>query len=189
MSRCTAGSTSASATDPAGSAWYALSEVRSVHEDADTAFVAETVALAGQQPSAEDFLHEVVQRLRAHRPAWHWVGIYLLVGDTLRLGPYVGAPTEHTSIRVGVGVCGTAVAQDTNIRLDDVRSEHNYLACSLATRSELVVLIRDGSDVVGQFDIDSDQVAAFVRQDEVFLERVAALVSPACRSARDALAR
>ena len=114
--------------------------------------------------------------------------MYLLVGDTLRLGPYLGAPTEHVAIPVGVGVCGTAVASDTNIIVDDVRAQDNYLACSLGTRSEVVVLIRDQGEVIGQFDIDSDNVAEFDARDIAFLEALAEVTSAQARDLRDHLA-
>ncbi len=156
---------------------------------ADRAFLAETETLASQQPDAERFFAELVRRMQEHRPAWHWVGVYLLIGDTLRLGPFVGAPTEHVAIPVGVGVCGTAVAHDTNIIVDDVRAEDNYLACSLETRSELVVLIRDRGEVIGQFDIDSDNVAEFDGHDATFLESLASVTAGQARALRDLAAR
>jgi L-methionine (R)-S-oxide reductase len=129
---------------------------------------------------AADALMEVVSVLSVARPAWDWVGIYLLAGDTLVLGPYAGAPTEHTRIPVGRGVCGTAVAEGFNMIVDDVTRLDNYLACSPTTRSELVVLVRHDGEVVGQFDVDSDQPAAFGPADEALLEDVAALVAPHC---------
>ncbi|HYH50937.1 MAG TPA: GAF domain-containing protein, partial [Acidimicrobiia bacterium] len=82
---------------------------------------------------------------------------------------------------VGRGVCGTAVAEDRNVVVEDVRALDNYLACSPGTRSEIVVLIRDGEDVVGQFDADSDDVGTFGAIDEALLERLAALAGPRCR--------
>jgi GAF domain-containing protein len=154
----------------------------------DAEFIAETPARLARLTSAEAFLSDLVRRLQMHRVDWHWVGIYLLVGDTLRLGPFVGAPTEHVAIPVGTGVCGTAVARDTNIIVDDVRATSNYLACSIGTRSELVVLIRDGGQIVGQFDVDSDNLAEFNAQDSEFLERLAAVAAPACRALRDQVA-
>jgi L-methionine (R)-S-oxide reductase len=154
--------------------------------DRDTAFVADMVELGrAAEPDTDEFLQRVVQGLHDRQPAWDWVGIYLLVGDALVLGPYVGEPTEHVRIPIGVGVCGTAVERDTNMLVDDVRAQDNYLACSLHTRSELVVLIRDRGEVVGQFDIDSDQVGAFGPQDEQLLERLAASIAAQCRVARD----
>jgi L-methionine (R)-S-oxide reductase len=133
-------------------------------------------------------LQLVVESLAAAHPSWGWVGVYLLAGDTLVLGPYVGPPTEHTRIPVGVGVCGTAVARDRNVVVDDVTRLDNYLACSVGTRSEIVVLIRDGGDVVGQFDVDSDDLAAFGPADEALLEHLAALAGPRCRRLAAALA-
>ena len=102
------------------------------------------------------------------------MGIYLLHDDTLELGPYVGEPTEHTRIKVGVGVCGTAVAREEDLNVPDVTAATNYLACSLATKSELVVLIRgrDGR-ILGQIDIDSHTRAAFGPEEEAAVKRVA----------------
>ena len=126
-------------------------------------------------------LQRVVETLAGAHPSWGWVGVYLLVGETLVLGPFVGPPTEHTRIPVGVGVCGSAVADDRNQVVDDVRELDNYLACSVGTRSEIVVLIRDGGEVVGQFDVDSDDVGAFGPSDQALLEHLAALAGPRCR--------
>jgi L-methionine (R)-S-oxide reductase len=139
------------------------------------------VALGDPQLSDEEALRMVVEHLAATHPTWGWVGVYLLTGDTLVLGPYVGPTTEHTRIPVGRGVCGTAVAEDRNLVVDDVRHLDNYLACSVGTRSEIVVLIRDAGEVVGQFDVDSDAVGAFGPPDEALLERLAGLAGPRCR--------
>jgi len=105
------------------------------------------------------------------------VGIYLIEGDTLVLNNYIGKPTDHTRIRVGQGVCGTAVAERANQIIGDVRELDNYLACSLETRSEIVVLIRRGDNIFGQIDIDSDRVEAFTEEDESLLNRVADLLA------------
>ena len=85
-----------------------------------------------------------------------------------------GGPLAH---RDGDGVCGTAVSEDRNQIVDDVREVENYLACSIHTRSELVVLIRDSGEIVGEFDIDSDTVGAFSAEDESLLEEMGALIS------------
>jgi L-methionine (R)-S-oxide reductase len=110
-------------------------------------------------------------------PTYDWSGIYRLEGDTLVLDAYVGAATDHTHIPVGTGVCGTAVAEDRNQVISDVRELSNYLACSLQTRSEIVVLIRDGDRVLGQIDIDGHQVGAFDASDEEMLRRVGVLLA------------
>ena len=142
--------------------------------------------LTGDLPD-ELALRGVVEALADAHPAWGWVGIYLLAGDTLVLGPSVGPPTDHTRIPVGTGVCGTAVAEDRNVVVDDVRRLDNYLACSLRTRSEIVVLIRDRGAVVGQFDVDSDDLAAFGPADEALLGRLATRAGPRCRRLAAAL--
>ena len=106
-------------------------------------------------------------------PHYRWVGVYWLQRDELVLGPFVGAPTEHQRIPVGVGVCGTAVAEGKNQIVQDVRQLQNYLACSLDTRSEIVVLIRKAGQIIGQIDADGDQVGAFDKTDEALLTAVA----------------
>ncbi len=125
----------------------------------------------------------VAQILAEQIDHFDWVGIYWLDGETLRLGPYVGEATEHTRIEVGRGVCGTAVAEDANQVIDDVRTLDNYLSCSVATRSEIVVLIRDPMRrTVGQIDVDGHAVGAFDRSDEALLEAIASLIGAAPRS-------
>jgi len=107
-------------------------------------------------------------------PRFHWTGIYELFSDNvLRLGPYVGSPTDHVFIGVGNGVCGTAVAEKRNLNIPDVREISNYLACSAETRSELVVLIRTGDRIHAQIDIDSHQVGAFTDAAVAMVQRVA----------------
>ncbi len=113
-------------------------------------------------------------------PYYSWIGVYWLndSGDELFIGPYVGAETEHTKIPVGRGVCGTAVAENSNQLVDDVHELDNYIACSLDVRSEIVVLIKnlDGK-IIGQIDADSKLPGAFCKKDEAFLERVAKLIA------------
>jgi L-methionine (R)-S-oxide reductase len=107
-------------------------------------------------------LSSAVKYVSAISPKFNWVGIYVLRGDTLELGPYVGEPTVHTHIRVGVGICGTAVARNEDMNVSDVTTVENYLACSVETASELVVLIRNREGgILGQIDIDSHTRGAF----------------------------
>lgn len=127
--------------------------------------------------SLDEVLQYAVRTLKEGRETYDWVGIYLLEGDTLVLHNYIGKPTEHTRIPVGVGVCGVAVAEGANQIVGDVTKVDNYLACSVGTRSEIVVLIRRGSAILGQIDIDSDLEDAFGQQDEMLLARVADLLS------------
>jgi L-methionine (R)-S-oxide reductase len=139
---------------------------------------AEVQALVASEAPDEEVLDEVVRRVHEAHPSWDWSGIYLLAGDTLVLGPATTAPADHSRIAIGEGVCGTAVSEDRNQLVEDVREVENYLACSIHTRSELVVLIRENGKIVGQFDIDSDTVGAFSGKDEALLEELAALISP-----------
>jgi GAF domain-containing protein len=106
-----------------------------------------------------------------------WCGVYRLEEGGLVLDVYVGAPTEHVAIPVGVGVCGTAVAEGRNQIVPDVRDLDNYLACSLETRSEIVVLIRSGGSVLGQIDVDSHQVGRFGPEEERFLGSLATVLA------------
>ena len=131
-------------------------------------------ALAARPHDRDDLGRAAVAAVHAALPQANWTGIYWLEGDALVLGPYLGAPTEHARIAVGEGVCGTAVAEDRDQVVPDVRARPNYLACSLRTRSEIVVLVRRrGGAIVGQIDIDSDSVGAFSPSDHAFLTEIA----------------
>lgn len=128
--------------------------------------------------SRDRILDEVVGALHAANPKYHWVGIYLLVGDVLVLGPYRGKPTIHTRIPIGEGICGLAARTRETVNVPDVRQDPRYIACSLETRSEIVVPILDGDCVYGEIDIDSDDEAAFDQADREQLEQVARLLIP-----------
>jgi L-methionine (R)-S-oxide reductase len=140
----------------------------------------EVEALVASDAPDEEVLRRVVRLVHDAHPRWDWSGIYLLVDGTLVVGPFAGSdePPEHSRIEVGEGVCGTAVAENENQLVEDVRELDNYLACSLSTRSELVVLIREDERIVGQFDIDSDERGAFTKEDEALLEELATVVAP-----------
>ncbi len=120
-------------------------------------------------------LRAAVEGIEGASTDYDWVGVYLLEEGELRLHNYIGEETEHTRIAVGHGVCGTAVAENRDINVPDVRALDNYIACSAHTRSEIVVLIRDSAtDVVhGQLDLDSNREAAFTEADERELKIVA----------------
>jgi GAF domain-containing protein len=129
------------------------------------------------QPYTGEWLRAKAMEALSRLPHYNWSGVYRLEGDTLVLDQYVGAATDHTHIPVGRGVCGTAVAENANQVIEDVRELDNYLACSLQTRSEIVVLIRDGEKILGQIDIDGHTVGAFDSSDEAFLEQVAEILA------------
>ena len=138
---------------------------------------AEAEGLVASDASDEEVLGGVVRLVHDAHPSWDWSGIYLMKDGVLVLGPST-APADHDRIEAGEGVCGTAVSEDRNQVVEDVREVENYLACSIHTRSEIVVLIRHEGQIVGQFDIDSDTVGAFTVEDEALLDEVAAVVAP-----------
>jgi GAF domain-containing protein len=124
---------------------------------------------------ADPILRKAVRTLHEAEDRYNWVGIYLMREneDKLWLHNYVGAPTEHSEIEVGQGVCGTAVAEKENQVVPDVSQVENYLACGPKVKAEMVVLIRAGDEILGQIDIDSHAKDAFVDEDESGVQAVA----------------
>jgi L-methionine (R)-S-oxide reductase len=138
--------------------------------------------IVGRGGESGDVLQEVVDALHDGYEHYSWVGIYLVEGDDLVLGPWKGPEaTEHVRIPVGQGVCGAAAASGETEVVDDVNADPRYLACFPSTRSEIVVPISFDRRVVGEIDIDSDRPAAFTDDDRFFLEHVAELIGPYCR--------
>ncbi len=131
-------------------------------------------ALESSGASFDALLERAVELVHESSARFHWTGIYeLFPDDVLRLGPFIGAPTDHVFIAVGRGVCGSAIAEKRNRHVPDVTQEPNYLACSDATRSELVILIRDGDRIYGQIDIDSHEMGPFDEADVARVQAVA----------------
>ena len=120
-----------------------------------------------------DLLRDACERIRAWGPPFTSVYAYMLHGESLVLEAHAGRDTEHTRIAVGVGVCGTAVAEGEDQNVGDVAVVGNYLACNLDTKAELVVLIRRGTTILGQLDIDSDVPAGFGDLEHAAVREVA----------------
>ena len=147
----------------------------------DTALLADIRAAIAAAPDSQTAMTDTVALLKDRLPHYTWAGIYLIAGDELVLGPFLGKPSPHTRIPIGQGICGAAASEQATIIVDDVNSDPRYLACSIETRSEIVVPIidgRDGTRVLGELDIDSDQPAAFGDADRALLEAVAAALAP-----------
>ncbi|MBI5653095.1 MAG: GAF domain-containing protein [Chloroflexi bacterium] len=134
-----------------------------------------TIALinANYQLPITELLDRVTAALHENFSHYTGVYIYLLEGETLVLNTFRGRPTEHTRIPIGAGICGRAARIKQTVTVDDVTRDAEYIACSLETRSEIVVPIMRGDRVFGEIDIDSDVPAAFRADDQKFLERVA----------------
>jgi L-methionine (R)-S-oxide reductase len=139
----------------------------------DSTLATRTSAAIAAAPDTDSAMSGAVAILAREMPAYNWVGIYLLVGNELVLGPFVGKPSPHTRIPLGRGICGAAATEQMTIIVDDVNHDPRYLACSLETRSEIVVPIMHGGTVLGEIDIDSHQYAAFGEMDRDLLEQVA----------------
>jgi len=129
----------------------------------------------------DEILERICTVLKDEVPHYDWVGFYLVDPEAERelvLGPYVGAPTEHTRIPFGKGICGQAAATESTFIVQDVTQETNYLSCSPDVRSEIVGPILKENLIVGELDIDSHALAPFTDQDQAFLDAVCAQVAP-----------
>ena len=134
----------------------------------------ETVKQILFKSDVSQFLQKVVDYLYKYFDKYSWVGIYLVEGKYLVLGPWNGEQaTEHTKIPVGKGVCGSAAQSGKTEVVADVSKDDRYLACFVSTRSEIVVPIKKSGVVVGEIDIDSGVSDAFDKSDVVFLEKIA----------------
>src|SRR4051812_22463789 len=126
-----------------------------------------------REVTREELLRTAAEKIRAAGSPYTSVYFYMLHGNALVLEAYAGRATDHIRIPVGAGVCGTAVATGQDQNVPDVRAIDNYLACNTWTRSELVVLIRRGSTILGQIDIDSDTPDPFTPEEEAAVRQVA----------------
>ena len=129
--------------------------------------------------SIEERLFDLCQLLENKIAYYNWVGFYFRNGEKeeLILGPYVGAPTEHTVIPFGKGICGQVAVSNQNFVVPDVSAQDNYIACSLTVKAEIVVPIFVNGKNIGQIDIDSNTPDPFSEADEWFLEFVCAKVA------------
>lgn len=125
-----------------------------------------------------NFLEEVVVLLYKNFDHYSWVGIYLVDGESLILGPWKGPhATEHKVIPIGRGICGSAASTGKTEIIPDVKSDSRYLSCFISTKSEIVVPIKKNDKVVGEIDIDSDEKNVFTSEDRFFLEKIADMLS------------
>jgi putative methionine-R-sulfoxide reductase with GAF domain len=123
------------------------------------------------------YTDRTVARLHRVEDTFDWVGVYVLEGDTLVLGPYRGNPTEHERIPVGQGVCGTVAATGKTEIVPDVRLRPGHIACDIATRSEVVVPIVQRGRVLGVLDVDSNTLDAFGEREVSLIEEAAGRIA------------
>ncbi|MBJ7879064.1 GAF domain-containing protein [Gelidibacter salicanalis] len=135
--------------------------------------------IADTNNSVAERLHSICEVLESHVSYYNWVGFYFKNGDKeeLKLGPYVGTPTDHTIIPFGKGICGQVAVSNQNFVVPDVSAQDNYIACSITVKAEIVVPIFVNNKNIGQIDIDSNTADPFTEEDERFLEFVCAQVA------------
>jgi GAF domain-containing protein len=124
--------------------------------------------------SRDEKLFKICAMLEQNIDYYTWVGFYFAnhATQTLHLGPYVGAPTDHTEIPFGKGICGQVAVSNQNFVVPDVAAQDNYIACSFTVKSEIVVPLFVNGENIGQIDIDSNVLDPFTTADERFLEFV-----------------
>ena len=138
-----------------------------------------TEIVSNTNEKVEKRLLHICELLESNIDYYNWVGFYFRNGnkEELKLGPYVGAPTDHTIIPFGKGICGQVALSNQNFVVPDVSAQDNYLACSISVKAEIVVPIFKDGENIGQIDIDSSTVNPFTKADEHFLEFVSSKVS------------
>ena len=133
-----------------------------------------TEIVSNTNETFENRLYSICKLLESNINYYNWVGFYFKNGDKdeLKLGPYVGEPTDHTIIPFGKGICGQVALSNENFVVPDVAAQSNYIACSISVKSEIVVPIFVNGENIGQIDIDSNTPDPFTESDERFLEFV-----------------
>ena len=136
-------------------------------------------SLAAAARSADELMTSIVQLLHDKLARYNWVGFYMIDpkdANMLVLGPFRGSMTPHTRIPLNQGICGAAASSGKTVVVDDVNKDPRYLACSLETKSEIVVPVFAKGKVVGELDIDSHFLAAFGSDDRKLCEHAAQLL-------------
>lgn len=136
--------------------------------------------LATAAASADALMDGIVALLHEKSAHYNWVGFYLVkreaCHEVLVLGPFRGAPTPHIRIPLHEGICGAAASSGKTVVVDDVNADPRYLACSIETKSEIVVPVFVRGRVFGELDIDSHAAAAFGPEDRALCEHAASVV-------------
>jgi L-methionine (R)-S-oxide reductase len=149
---------------------------------------AELSGLAQAAPTAQELMQSMVKLLHERMLKYNWVGFYMLEPGAqppmLVLGAFEGAMTPHTRIPLNQGICGAAASSGQTVVIDDVSKDPRYLACSLETKSEIVVPVFVHGKVVGELDIDSHFQAAFTPDHQDLVQHCAMLVGKKLEASR-----
>ena len=131
-----------------------------------------TQTILNSEKDSTQKMQQICQLLHDEVKHFNWVGFYFKNGDKneLKLGPYVGAETDHTIIPYGKGICGQVAESNQTFVVQDVSAADNYLACSIETKAEIVVPIFKNQENIGQIDIDSHYKDSITQEDQDFLE-------------------
>jgi len=144
--------------------------------------------LAAASLTAKELMQDLCKLLHERMLKYSWVGFYMLEPGAqppmLALGAFVGAMTPHTRIPLNQGICGAAASSGKTIVVDDVSKDPRYLACSLETKSEIVVPVFVNKQVVGELDIDSHFPAAFALEDQKLVQYCAEIVGKKLEKSR-----
>jgi L-methionine (R)-S-oxide reductase len=141
--------------------------------------IAELTSLAASATNVDALMNSIVNLLHEKLTRYNWVGFYMIDpkdSNMLVLGPFRGSMTPHTRIPLNQGICGAAASSGKTVIVDDVNKDPRYLACSLETKSEIVVPVFAKGKVVGELDIDSHFIAAFGPDDRKLCEHAAQLL-------------
>jgi L-methionine (R)-S-oxide reductase len=142
--------------------------------------ITELDSLVSKATSADALMRAIVALLHEKLTRYNWVGFYMIEKEIDRnmlvLGPFKGTMTPHTRIPLNQGICGAAASSGRTVIVDDVNKDSRYLACSLETKSEIVVPVFAKGKVVGELDIDSHFLAAFGPEDRKLCEHAAVVL-------------
>ena len=139
----------------------------------------QVTSIVNSEVTRDEKLKNICQLLQDNISYYNWVGFYFKNGDKneLKLGPYVGAETDHTIIPYGKGICGQVAESNQTFVVPDVYAQDNYLACSIETKAEIVVPIFKNGENIGQIDIDSHTINPFTDDDTKLLDYICKRIS------------
>jgi L-methionine (R)-S-oxide reductase len=160
--------------------WFRMIGMATMNSPKISDALREVDRLNSESRTSSQLMEGITALLNKLMLKYNWVGFYMLEAGAnppvLVLGHYTGAMTPHTRISLNQGICGAAASSGKTIVVDDVKKDPRYLACSLETKSEIVVPIFVRGQIAGELDIDSHFLAAFDKDDRELVEYCAMIV-------------